>query len=474
MKIIATLKRSMSIYVAGNLMVKGLSFIAIPIYANIFTPNDFGIIEMVIVSGLFMATLSNPGVDSAFSSLFLKIETYGNTRRSIIFSSVLQMQIIWGLLILLIALFISKPLSEYLGGEKYYWYYFALNFIGVFFTQIMLYVMDGMRLLHRALPCFLLLLAQSVTSIGLLLIFVVSMKMGILGVFLASTISSFILAIFSWALMRNYLMVRVPRKPIVIRVLKICLPLLPAGVLTYILMNGNRWILEYYFGAEAVGLFVLAAKFSLFVTIFLEAFRMAWWPLALRAMQSPGGKGHFYLLSNLYVGVACAAIVFITFLSPYLLKNFTAPAYYSAWPMVSIFCWQVFFYIFALIFSPGIWVTHKTYLSLPISIASVIAGVIFSCMLIPKFGAIGAAISNLLIFIVFCVITIFISEIYWRVNYPIRKFFLQIFVSLMQMLVMVNFYDSLPFWLLFLIAVLVGFGLVFSSIQLRELRKFIF
>ena len=53
------------IYGIDGVLAKGVSFFLLPVYTRIFTPADYGTIEMLTVMSSFLAAILVMGMDSA-------------------------------------------------------------------------------------------------------------------------------------------------------------------------------------------------------------------------------------------------------------------------------------------------------------------------------------------------------------------------------------------------------------------------
>ena len=62
------------IYGIGGILAKSVSFFLLPIYTRIFTPADYGTIEMLTVISSFLSAIMVMGMDSAQSMYFFKFK----------------------------------------------------------------------------------------------------------------------------------------------------------------------------------------------------------------------------------------------------------------------------------------------------------------------------------------------------------------------------------------------------------------
>ncbi len=101
------------IYGIGGVLAKGLSFFLLPVYTRIFSPAEFGNIEMMMVIVSFLTSLLVMGMDSAQSFYFFEQKKYGKPKQKIVISSILQWRLIFGTLLILIATILAPLLNTW-------------------------------------------------------------------------------------------------------------------------------------------------------------------------------------------------------------------------------------------------------------------------------------------------------------------------------------------------------------------------
>lgn len=459
------------IYGIGGTLAKGVSFLLLPIYTRIFTPNDYATIEMLTVLSSFLATILVMGMDSAQSMYFFKHKEEGQKAQARIVSSILQWRLVWGTVIILIATLLAPLLNAAFFSGKLGWEYFAIAFAGTLFTQFMSQSAEVMRLLYRPWGYIGITLAQSLLASALVLTAVLVFDQGIMGFFLGTAVASIGVAGLGWFCIREYLTFERLHVDWWPQLVRFGAPLVPTGLAMYFMNTADRWFLQYYHGEEALGIFAVGAKFALLMTLGVETFRKAWWPIAMDAMHKDDGPETFRLISRLYMGLGVAAVIVLTLLSPWLVRLLTAPAFHSAWPIFSILAWQVLFYGFFLIASAGIWKAEKTYLNSYVMCGSAIVGLLLNWLLVPAYGGVGAAIATSITFFIAALMLILVSIRLWKVRFPLLLFLFEIVLasSLVTWILMTDYSSGL--YLKSSVVILTSILLIAVSVPLRPLFK---
>ena len=453
------------IYGLGGTMAKGVSFLLLPIYTRMFSPAEYGAIEMLAVVTSFVSTVLVMGMDSAQSFFFFEEKANGKAAQVRVVSAILQWRLIWGGGIVAIATVMAPLLSAWLFNGALTWHYFALAFFGAFFSQIMGQCIDLFRLLYRPWPYVLILFAYAVSSAACVLVLVLVYDQGILGYFLGAALAAFVIGCLSLYLVREYLDftgIFVSWWP---RVVRFGLPLLPAGLAFSIMSMGDRWFIQHYHGDAALGVYAVGAKFALLITLAVETFRKAWWPIAMDAMHCDDGAETFRMIARLYMGIGMAGLVQLTFISPWLVDWLAAPEYRTAWLLVGVLTWQSVFYGFYMVVSAGIFKAEKTYLAMYLMIGAALFNVALNFLLVPTFGGMGAAIATAIAYAAWIGASMLVSERLWRVEFPAKLIVSQVCIGVLFVFWYLMSFDLTPTLVQAAIAFLTSLSLVLISLN---------
>jgi|GEM_PF-665259 len=442
------LGKDTAVYGIGKIISSGIGFFLLPLYTRIFSPADYGTIEMLTVVTSLVSQILVMGMDSAQSFYFFQEKSHGKAAQARVISAILQWRLMWGAIIVFVCTLLSPMLSIWFFGGTMSWYYFAVVFTGALFFQVLSQSVEILRLLYRPWDYITITITQTVGSTLLIIFFVLVLNQGILGYFVGSLLASLFAALVGWYMVREFLDFSEWHFDKWPRLLRFGVPLLPAGFAFYGMSTADRWFIQHYHSTEMLGIYAVGAKFSLFMALGVEAFRTAWWPMATEAMHSDEGPRTFRMIARLFMGLGITAIVLLTALSPLLVQWFSAPAFHSAWPLVGVMAWQALLYGFFLIASAGIWKTEKTFLSLYLMGGAALLNILLNYLFVPDFGGMGAAVATVITYFFWIVISMILSERLWHVGYSIAILALQVviggvFVSLFLMTY--DFHNTL-FW----------------------------
>lgn len=419
-----------AVYGVGGIFARSISLLLLPIYTRIFNPEQYGSIEMLVLIAGFCGAIMMMGLDSAQSMYFFKYKNDGKVKQTEIISSILQWRIIWGSGVVLCATFIAPILYAEFFNNALKIEHFAIAFVSTFFAQVLSQSIEVFRLLYRPWSFVVISLSETILAGVLIVTCVTILDQGIFGFFLGSAISGVIISTVSWFIVREYLDISRLHHTWWPMMLRFGAPLVPAEAAFFLMTSLDRWFVNFYEGAAALGLFAVGAKFSLIIAAAVGVFRKAWWPIAMDAMHSDDGPETFRLISRLYLGLGSAFVVFLVMLAPWLLQVLTAPAYHDTWPIAAILAWPALFYGFALFGSAGIWKLEKMGLNLYLMVGATIIGALLNWILVPVYGGLGAAVATVLTYLFWNITTMLVSNYFWPIKMPVIVLASQVLLGL--------------------------------------------
>jgi len=405
------------IYGIGGIAARALSFFLLPVYTRLFTPADYGAIEMMTIAGLFLAALMTMGLDSAQSYYFFEQKDRGPDAQARVVTAIVQWRLMTGGAIVALGMLASPWLNEAFFAGRMETKHFAVAFSGVFFMQLMEQSVQVFRLRYRPWAYIGLTLGNTVVAAAVAVTLIWAFGWGVLGYFVGMATGAATFAVLGWWSIRGYVDFGALHAAWWPRLLKFGLPLVPAAVAMYVLRSSDRWFIGHYAGQEGLGLYAVGAKFATLIVVAATTFRQAWWPVAMDAMQSGDGPALFRTIARAYLAVGVAGVVALTACSKLLLFVFVAPDFRAAYPIVGVLAWYGILYGFFLIVSGGIWKAEKTHWNaISMTIAAVV-NLILNALLVPTYGPMGAAVATALSFALWNVMTVAVSEWLWPVGY---------------------------------------------------------
>ena len=385
-----------AIYGLGSISIKAIVFFTLPIYTRIFSPDEFGIIEMFTTIGGMLSILMTMGLDSAQSYYFMEAKNKKTYDIKEITASILGLRIVLGIGVIGIVSILSPFILDFAFNTKLPTIYLLMVASSVFFANLISQSLEIFRLMYKPWHYIGLSFVQTVFNISLILYFAYFRNMGVYGYFLGSLMASFIIMFVGWIATKDYRCFKKLNIGLWKDFLRFGIPLVPAGFIIWVMQASDRWFVMKMLGSYEVGIYAIGAKFAMLITLAVETFRKAWWPIAMDMLHKPEGSEFIRKISFWYMLVGSVTTVVLALVAPYIVKYMVDSKYYESWKLIGILGWSGIFYGFYLISELGIFKSKKTYLSVLTNSVGVVLNIILNYLLISWFGLIGAAYATVI------------------------------------------------------------------------------
>lgn len=179
-----------------------------------------------------------------------------------------------------------------------------------------------------------------------------------------------------------------------------------------------------------IGIYGACYKLSIIMSLFIQAFKFAAEPFFFSKMNRGDAKQTYATVLNVYTLFLLTVFLGVVAYMD-ILQYFVGGQYRIGLNIVPILlmanlCLGVYYNL-------SIWykVSDKTIYGAYISIIGAIITLLMNCLLVPKFGYIGAAWTTLLCYVSIMLLCYFIGQKYYPVNYPIKRLMLYTFFALL-------------------------------------------
>lgn len=386
---------------AGDSMIYGISGIVskmigiflVPLYTRLFLPEDYGIINLINTSFFLLSILVICALDNSVYRWFFDTDEESDQKKS--FGSYIWFQVILALFVSTLIVILSPSLVKNFFPERGKAIYLILPAISLITNILPAVLINWLRLHRRPLATVVFTIAQTLTTVGLTVLFVVFLGWHIMGVFAALTLSSAAFSVVVIFFLKDWLSIKYFNKQRLKVMLKFSLPMIPAALSYWLLNNTDSYFIAYFTKSTAeVGLFGIGAMLASGIGMFTGAFQQAWGPFAFSLINNPDAKKIYASVFLVFgYGMALTASLLMLF-APEALMIFTTPQYYdSAW-VAGILGYNLVLIGFSYIAIIAISI-HKT--TAPYGIAMLYATIVtifLNVILIPKFGKEGSALAT--------------------------------------------------------------------------------
>ena len=271
-----SLLKNTAIFTVGSFGSKVLSFLIIPLYTYVLTTSEYGQVDLFSTAISLMIPFSTLLIQEALIRYLSSGEidsctAVNNSMLVFIFGSVFT---------ILMCPFYANGLQI----KSYVYIYIVIMILNTYtgiFTQYLR--ADG------KVVCFTISgLISTVVLLASNVIFLIILKLGIYGYFYSMLLAQVCVAIYitiSGKIISQLNFKKVNMK-ILIRMLKYSIPLVPNSLMWWIMSAGDKYIINYYMGDSANGIFSIAMKLPMILSMLYNIFMQAWQLSAVEESES--------------------------------------------------------------------------------------------------------------------------------------------------------------------------------------------
>jgi len=387
---------------AGESLIYGISgtisiaigFVLLPLLTRVFTPEEYGIVELVDVLFMLLAMTAVLGLDNASTRWFYDSEDPADRRKTIGSWFWCQFTVSGVLTLLLIAF--APGVSWLVTGSSDYALLVVLSAATLPLYAAQRVFGNWLRYQRRPWAAVAFAGGTALTSVSLVVLFLAVWRTGMPGLYTAKLLALVLAAAaavfgfgkwialkaFSWDRLKSMLLYG--------------LPLAPAAVGLWAMRSADRYILQNFCDTREVGLFALAVKVATGVGLVLVAFMQAWAPFAFSILRQPNSRRVYVRVLDAYSFLGCGLCTAAALFAPLLVRVLATEAYYPAASSVAFLAFACLFHGGTSIACLGLGIAKK---SIP-SAVSIAVGLAVSLalnfLLIPVFGRNGAAAASMM------------------------------------------------------------------------------
>ena len=401
MREVKYLTKNTVIFAIGSFSVKLIQFFLMPLVTGVMTQSDYGLSESLVSLVELLLPILTLGLQDAVFRFSMK-------------DDVDQKKVISSTMIIVVAGFFLIALGSGIASiflNYRYCILFALLFVCVALSNVWGQYVRGIgRVKTFAVSGIVQAVALAISTA----IFVYKLRWGGEGYMLAMLCgyASSLLILFTVGGVYKGLSFRNWDKEVIKPMLRYALPLIPNNLSWWFVQVVNRYILIYFAGTAAAGVFVANSKMASFINIFGTIFLQAWTISSVKAItQSDRGKFNsdvFRVYSLFLQVVACGLLLILPFLSSFLLRGEFADTWrYSALPIFTaiLSCYTAFFgaYYGAALKSKMVMVS---------TLIGAFVNVVLAVLLTWLWGIVGSLVASIVSYFVITLIRIIDTQKY--------------------------------------------------------------
>ncbi len=418
---LSKLVKSSGIYALASLASPLVSLILMPFLTHHLSRNEYGVLAVLNTAIALLAGLTQFGLGNAFFRAYNCDYEDRRDRRAIV-STTLTLLLLIALPVTALALLAAPLLSSVLLNTANYASALRLAALVVLLQNLTVPGLAWLRAENRALLYSILTIANLLVNLVGTLVFVSVLHMGLDGAVIAVAGGYGIIALCTLPLLviRTGLAVR---RDIAVNLLSFGLPLVSNFVSVWILQLSDRYLLSHFASLAQTASYAVAYSLGgLLGVVILSPFSLAWPSAMFTIAQRNDAPRMYRMIFRWYSMLLLIAAFALSLASTVVFKLFFPPAYAQAAPVIPIVTVSLLFYAVYNFFNTAISIRRKTWFAVIFTTTAAVINVAFNLLLIPRFGAIGAALSTLLAYGALSVIAYIVNQRVYTIPFEIDIF----------------------------------------------------
>lgn len=399
------------IFAIGTFSSKILSFVLMPFITRMMATGDYGAADLIQQTGNVIIPIAFLCVNSAA----LRFSMDKAADKADVFTVGVRTTLIGFAVFLLFAYPISLiHINDFHLGD-----YLLLIYVFVLtsgFRQLCQQFVRGSG--HVKLFAIDGILA-TVTYLAFTMLFLGAFKWGVTGYIMAIVASDSCSVVFFFVTARlgKYIKIRGVRKNTAVSMLKYCVPMIPTIILWWIINVSDRYMVTYFVGSSANGLYSAASKIPNLVIMCASVFTDAWQLSAVDEYNNKDTARFFSKIFRVYCGGTFAVASGLILLCKLITRVLVADTYYESWQYVPVLIIATTFSCLVNFLASVYMAEKKNIMAMVTALSGAVTNVVLNLILIPRYGANGAAVATAVAFLVVFATRSADARRYIKINY---------------------------------------------------------
>lgn len=427
------------IYGLATVLPRMLSFILVPLYTQVFSKEEYGVVVFVFSYIIFFNVILSYGMETTVFRFYNK----QNENSKVISTASLSM-LLSSLIFLVTALSFHNQIAEITDINLAY---IQLIIWVLFLDAICVIPFAYLRILKKSLQYALIKISSVVVNLGLNLFFLLALpflkddfqfvenlqiedniEYIFISFVIASSLSLLLISPFYFKLKYQF------DTTLLKNMLGYSWPVLVAGLAFSINETLDKILLNYLLPeniSEAqVGIYGACYKLSVFMTLFATAFRLGVEPFFFSHAESKNPKKAYALITKYFSILGLLILLTVIVFIDYLKLIIRGEEFYEALSIVPILllanlCLGIYHNL-------SVWykITDKTKYGAYISSVGALFTLLINIIFIPTYGFKASAIATLVAYGSMMILSYILGQQHYKIKYPVKRISLYAFLGI--------------------------------------------
>lgn len=373
---------------------KILSFLLVPLYTAILTTAEYGVADLITTTATLLVFVLTINISSSVLRFVIEKKEQGSQILSFGIRVLLRGSLVCScgcILVWVLKLF---------DWPSFYYLFIILYFFSTAFYEIMT---SYLRAIDNVSSVALAGVLSSAVMIASNIVFLLVFKVGVIG---------YLISLIAGPLVASLYCVAVAREPLATyfhsrcdkqlkkEMVKYCVPLIFNNIALWINAFLDRYFVTYFCGVAENGVYSVASKIPNILATCYSVFASAWTLSAIKEFDPKDQDGFFSDTYNTYGALMTSACSLIVLFNVPLAKILYSNDFFVAWKYSSVLLMSVMFNTLTVFQGSLFSASKKTNSVAVTTIISALTNTLLNALLIPAFGALGAAVATVIAYFV--------------------------------------------------------------------------
>ena len=386
------LRKNTLLVFIGNVGSKLIGIVLLPFYTKWLSVDDYGTSDIILIYVTFLLGIVTFCVSEA---IFIFPKDKDEQIQKKYFSSGILFTF-FGFIVTAIIFILSTYIFSYFDLKNTFTDYPSLIYFLIVGNFLQAYMQQFARSIGKV---NIFAISGIVLTVGTALFsFLLIPKYQLMGFIMAQILALMLTATYSFVFSKAYRYLSLKEIEISSykEMLTYSIPLIPNGIMWWLVGAMNRPIMEHYLGTHEVGIFAVANKFPSLISILFTVFTYSWQISVIEEFKKDGYKEFYNKVLRITFMILTLSSCLLAIFSKFLVNLLADEKFLDAWKYISIISLSVLLFSVSGFVGTNFSATRESKYYFYSSVWGAGASIVFNFLLIPSFGLFGTAIALVL------------------------------------------------------------------------------
>jgi O-antigen/teichoic acid export membrane protein len=410
------------IYTISTFLSKGISFFLLPFYTRIFTPEDYGVLDIIAISISILSLLFSCQMDQGVARFLVSSKSI-QSKKSYATVGLFHFGIMFGICSTII--FLARlPIATHLLGRPDLSNAIGLASIFMFTEMIYYFFQNQLKWEFKSKQYAIISICKVILNISLVLVLSGVMHLKFTGVYLGSIITNIILLGPLYYFTHHSIDISFASSKRWKKMMIFSVPLIFSSLAINLFQYSDRFLIQKMLSLSELGIYSIGVKIASVTLILFNGFSLAFGPYVYQNFKNPDAKDTIRKIFNGIFVISGLIVLGLSAFASEILIVMTTKSFYKAASVIPLIVTSNVLYYLGINFSIGISIAKKNQYYIYINVIGLILNIFLNITLIPKWGVIGASAATFISLLIITGLSIYVSQKVHHIPYEFKKIFM--------------------------------------------------